>query len=249
MKRFLILCLMLIGSSLNIAQALVTDLSDKKIEIRYSFEGADLILFGAIGHDLFHDDFDVVIMVKGPKNAAKVRRKEKVLGIWMNTDAVTFPTAPGYYAVASTRPLAAIAAESVFGHYGVGFENINLKAESGDVSGDVMMSFKQALFSGKVGNGLYRQGIDEVTIVGEGLFRTDIHLPANVPVGAFAVEAFIIQKGVLKAHNKIAMSVGKEGFERAVYGFANERPFWYGIVAVFIALAAGWVAGMVGVKK
>lgn len=32
------------------AIALVTDLSNKRIEIRYSFDGADLILFGPLDH-------------------------------------------------------------------------------------------------------------------------------------------------------------------------------------------------------
>ena len=46
------------------AKALEIDLSDKRIEIRYSFKGADLILFGAVGHSELDEavgDFDIVV--------------------------------------------------------------------------------------------------------------------------------------------------------------------------------------------
>ena len=73
-------------------------------------------------------------------------------------------------------------------------------------------------------------------------------LPANVPVGAFRADAYIFQQGVMKAHDSLDLSVDKEGFERAAYTFAHQYPLLYGLTAVIIALAAGWVAGIAGKK-
>lgn len=251
--RSLVLFLSLLIGLAGSAQALVTDLSSRRIEIRYSFNGAELILFGAVGAtsiNTLRDEYDVVIVVRGPEEPAIVRRKERVGGIWVNSDAMRFPSAPGYYAVAASRSLEEIASPVAFASYGIGFKNLPLVADSGTGRGLTVPppEFRDALFRLRTGEGLYRQELDTVAIVDEGLFRTDVHLPANVPIGEFIVETFVFQKGSMKARHRINMHVDKEGFERAAYTFAHEWPFFYGLVAVFVALGAGWLAGIMGKK-
>jgi len=249
------LAILLMGAALFAASApaggLVTDLSNKRIEIRYSFEGAQLILFGAVGSsavDPVNDLFDVVVVVRGPEAETVVRRKDRVGGIWINNADLVFPAVPGYYAVAASRALADIAHPTVFASYGIGFDNLPLvaRSERGLLAPDP--KFKTALYRLRAGENLYRQEIDSVSLVAEGLFRTDVHLPANVPVGEFLVETFVFQEGSLKARNRIRLSVDKEGFERAAYDFAHQYPLLYGLIAVFVALGAGWMAGVLGKK-
>ena len=233
------------------AYALVTDLSNRRIEIRYSFNGADLILFGAIGSSAVNpvdDAFDVVIVVRGPEAETIVRQKEKVGIIWINNNELMFPSAPGYYAVAASRPLREIASKPVFESYGIGFDYLPLLARTSRGLRVPDKHFRDALFRLQSGQGLYRQEQDEVIHIGEGLFKTDIRLPANVPVGEFVVETFIFQNGAIKARNRIPLSVDKEGFERAAYDYAHNYPFWYGLTAVMVALSAGWLAGVLGKK-
>ncbi|TNE67202.1 MAG: hypothetical protein EP335_02400 [Alphaproteobacteria bacterium] len=247
MVRFAAFLLLAMGAFSGAAEALVTDLSNRRIEIRYSFAGADLILFGAVGTTPINaqdETYDVVIVVRGPEAPAVIRRKDRVGGIWVNNETAAFPSAPGYYAVASSRPLEEIAAPTVFAAYGIGFNNLPLVAAGprGLVAPDP--HFRSALFRLRSEEGLYRQEQDNVSLVSEGLFRTDVHLPANVPVGEFIVETFIFQDGSLKARNRINLTVDKEGFERAAYTFAHHYPFLYGITAVLVALCAGWLAGI-----
>lgn len=251
MRRLLTILAGMVLMVSGAAEALVTDLSNKRIEIRYSFDGADLILFGAIGSsavDPVNDEFDVVIVVRGPEAETIVRQKQKIGPIWVNAANLEFPAAPGYYAVAASRPLAEIASDAVFASYGIGFDHLPLSArtERGLATPDA--EFRAALFRLRASQDLYRQERDAVTHVGEGLFKTDIRLPANVPVGDFLVETFIFQDGRIKARNRITLAVDKEGFERAAYDFANHYPFWYGLTAVIVALAAGWLAGVLGKK-
>tara|TARA_R110002096_G_scaffold131485_3_gene281362 strand:- start:145 stop:903 length:759 start_codon:yes stop_codon:yes gene_type:complete len=232
-------------------QALVTDLSNTRIEIRYSFDGAQLILFGAVGSSTINpvtSEYDIVIVVRGPNAPTVVRRKDNVGGIWINNENLVFPSAPGYYAVAASRPLDEIASATVYEANGIGFSNLPLltKTARGLVAPDAV--FKEALFRLRSGDGLYRQEKDTVTKLAEGLFKTDIHLPANVPVGKFNVETFLFQKGSLKSRDRINLTVDKEGFERAAYDFAHGYPFLYGLTAVFVAIGAGWLAGVLGKK-
>lgn len=246
----IIVSLLLFSVSLPVG-GLVTDLSNKRIEIRYSFDGAQLILFGAVGSsavDPVNDAFDVVVVVRGPEAETVVRRKDNVSGIWINNANLYFPAAPGYYAVAASRPLDDIAHPTVFASYGIGFDNLPLVARSDRGLVDPDPKFRQALYRLRSGENLYRQEVDSVTLVAEGLFRTDVHLPANVPVGEFLVETFVFQQGSLKARNRIKLNVDKEGFERAAYDFAHGYPFLYGLTAVLVALGAGWLAGVLGKK-
>ncbi|MBL4639843.1 MAG: TIGR02186 family protein [Kordiimonadaceae bacterium] len=242
--------LMLSGFTMS-ANALVTDLSKPRIEIRYSFDGAQLILFGAVGAssiDLVNDFYDIVIVVRGPAAQTVVRRKDKVGGIWVNNDNTVFPTAPGYYAVAASRPLSDIATPTVYASYGIGFGNLPLltTSERGLVAPE--KSFRDALFRIRSAQGLFRQEQDSIVKLSEGLFKTDIHLPATVPDGDFSVETFLFQSGRLKSRDRISLNVSKEGFERAAYEFAHGFPFFYGLTAVIVAIAAGWFAGVVGKK-
>lgn len=250
MRRLCIfLCVLFVP--LSSAYALVTDLSNKRIEIRYSFDGAQLILFGAVGRSSVNpirDEFDIVVVVRGPESETVVRKKDKVGLIWINDDSIQFPSAPGYYAVAATRPLSEIATKAEFESYGIGFEYLPLVAQTPKGLASPPPAFRDALYRLRSGKGLYRQEQDTVTHVAEGLFRTDVHLPANVPVGEFVVETFLFSEGRLKGRNRIKLNVDKEGFERAAYNYAHDYPLWYGITAVIIALLAGWVAGVLGKK-
>eukprot|EP01035_Chromulina_nebulosa_P032994 gene32994-44142_t len=89
---------------------LVPDVSQRDIEIAYSFTGADLLLFGAIlypGGRLPDDDkpADIVVVIKGPSQPILLREKAKVAGIWVNAARLRYSSAPSFYAIASSRPV------------------------------------------------------------------------------------------------------------------------------------------------
>ncbi len=87
---------------------LVPDVSSRSIQIVYSFNGAQLLLFGAIlypGGRVPERPADVIVVLKGPVQPIVVRQKQKIAGIWTNADSNRFRSAPSYYAVASSRPI------------------------------------------------------------------------------------------------------------------------------------------------
>ena len=105
---------------LALAQAqprLVPDVSSRNVEIRYSFAGEELLLFGAIVYPNGRPPgpgTDVAVVLKGPPERIVLREKQKVAGIWMNVGRVRFRSAPSFYAVASSRPLAQLIDERLF---------------------------------------------------------------------------------------------------------------------------------------
>ncbi len=98
------------------SETLVTDLSQNEIEITSQFAGSELLLFGAIeryARDAIQSDeisvqgldYDIIVVVRSEPTDLIIRKKENKAGIWVNSENITVRGVPGYYAIASTRPL------------------------------------------------------------------------------------------------------------------------------------------------
>ena len=77
------------------------------------------------------------------------------------------------------------------------------------------------------------------------LFRTTVTFPANVPTGRYTVEVYLFRAGRLLSTATKPLTVRKAGIEASIFDFAHQHAAWYGIIAIVIALMAGWGAGMV----
>ena len=221
------------------AQQLVADLSSHLIAITTGFTGTEVVLFGAVD-----GPGDVAVVVQGPAGRVQVRRKERILGIWMNTRSVEFDDVPGYYSVATSRPLERLADPAVLAREEIGTANIVTTTVGTEPPGRVA-EFREALIRGKRSQGLYPQAPGPVTFLGERLFRTTIHFPANVPTGPYTVGVFLFRDGQVVSAQTTPLIVSKIGFSAEVYDFATRQSLAYGITALAVALAAGWTAGAV----
>lgn len=254
----ILLSLILLHPSTIAARAdqLVTDLSEHQISIRSNFTGTEILIFGAIEAEDPNDltrERDVVVVVSGPEGPVTVRRKDRVAGIWVNYDAVTFERVPAFYAVASTRPLPRIASMDTRAIEGIGLQQIGLGNAVGsgptgavrELSSTDRATFAAALLRTKERSGLYRTEPSGVAFLGRSLFRATIGIPANVPNGLYTAKVYLISDGVVTDAASTPLYVVKSGIERAIYGFAHEKPFLYGIFAVIFATFAGWAAALI----
>ena len=104
------------------------------MQIRYSFNGAQLLLFGAVvypGGRPPDRQVDIAVVLRGPVQPILVREKEKIAGIWMNADSNRFRSAPSFYAVASSRPIADLVDERTAAIYELGLHNLQLSPGGG----------------------------------------------------------------------------------------------------------------------
>lgn len=226
------------------ADSLATDLSDHEIGITSSFAGTSLLLFGTKGARWANDDLDVIVVVRGPETPMKVWRKQRIAGIWIKSEPVAFDNVPGYYAIASNRPLKFVASTEYLRKNNIGPQNLVLVSVE-DVAVGAAIELRRAIIQNRREAGLYFEIDDAVTFSGGGLFRTDIHFPANVPVGDYRILILLLQDGVEVDRTSKVLSVGKQGIERQLYSFAYDRPALYGIFAVVFAVAAGWAAAFI----
>ncbi|MFQ5346632.1 MAG: TIGR02186 family protein [Rhodothalassiaceae bacterium] len=248
-RGLLFACTLLLLCGRVTAQELVPDVSRRIVELSYDFTGTDLLLFGAIaGPDEAGGQIDVVVTLEGPAETVLVRRKTRVAGIWINTESARIVKAPGFYALAATRTPETIADPSFLEQAGLGLSHLDL-----DISGVATATERSAFRAGFLRNmealGLYRERADGVQIRERRLFRTEIRLPSNVPVGSFGAVIRLFVDGREVARRDLAIDVDKTGLERAIYLLARERPLLYGTAAVFIALLSGWIAGMIATRR
>jgi len=224
-------------------EELVTDLSHHQVSIQSNFTGAELLLFGAINVHT-NAKHDIVIVVRGPDSPAIVRQKEKVAGIWINYGARELTNVPGYYSVISTRVTSEIASQTVLEHYGIGLENLQLRSSDDDDAGP-LHDFIEATKRIRLENSLYSEDENGIQFLGTSLFRASIEMPANVPDGRYTARVYLFSNGKIMQTQTSTLFVNKVGFERLVFDFANKQPLTYGVIAVLIAIFAGWFASAI----
>ena len=217
---------------------LIADLSNHLIAITSDFTGADLLVFGAVD-----GDGDILVVVRGPRDQAVVRRKAPVFGIWLNTQSITFNNIPTYYAVASTRPLDQLDAEDVLRLHEIGVDNLRLQTDS-DPSPEELQEFRDALIALKQREGLYSFAPAHIDVVGGRLFRTTVAFPAGVQVGTYIADVFLVQDGVVVAAQSSPLVVSKVGFGAEVFDFAHDQSSIYGLFAVVAAAMAGFLGNL-----
>ena len=223
---------------------LVPDVSQRHVEIRYSFSGAELLLFGAIVYPNGRPPgpgTDVAVVLKGPLERIVVREKQKVAGIWMNVGRVRFRSAPAFYAVASSRPLARLIDERTAAIYELGLDNLQLSPGTG-VAPDELRRFEHGLLDLRLRHQLYAEYPRGVEISEGVLYRARIPIPARVPIGTYTAETFLIRDGRVIAGAAREIEIDKFGFERFIADAAERWSFAYGITAVALSLLLGWGA-------
>ena len=231
------------------AAQLAADLSRDTVAITTGFIGDNVIFFGAAdgpGH--------IVIVVEGPPKDTIVRRKSRVSGIWINRHSVTFANAPSFYAVAASGPLDKIVSPRSAQKFRIGAENLELlpiQTEKARVSEGEASRFREALIRNQRRAGLFRPIVAKVVLPASGvrLFRAEIFFPSNVPTGAYRVRFLLLQDGFVIQRFERKLLVSKAGLSARVFRFAHQNSIWYGIVAIILAVAAGWGASWAFSRK
>ena len=214
--------LLILGvTPLLMAQAepkLVPDISSRSIEIRYSFTGAQLLLFGAIiypGGRVPSKPADVVVVLKGPVEPILVREKQKIAGIWMNADSNRFRSAPSFYAVASSAPVRDLVDERTAAIYELGLQDLQLSPGGGALP-DKERRFEAGLLDLRKRQGLYAEHPHGVEISEGVLYRARISIPSQVPVGTYTAETFLVSNGKVIAAATREIECGHSGLVRVV---------------------------------
>ena len=219
---------------------LIVDLSLARVSITSAFQGESILMFG-----MFDPPGEIVVVVQGPAARETVMRKQRVLGLWLNTGRQSFDDVPAYYAIAASQPLQRLLAR------GAGGEILSLEDRLSTIKPATprdaaeLAKFRSGLVEVKRQEGLYPAAIGQVTVQAGRLFRVDLPFPSRLPEGIYEVKAYLLRDGKIVAAVSRPLPVGKVGFSAQLAGWsAHEGPL-YGLGAILMALFAGWIGGAI----
>ncbi|MCB1388982.1 MAG: TIGR02186 family protein [Rhodobacteraceae bacterium] len=235
------------------ASEIVGALSQNRVSLTASFSGSEILIFGAIRRDADEvtaeeaaeargdEDFDVVIVIEGPRQPVAVWRKDRRAGIWMNVDSVSLDSVPSFYAVATTGPLNQILTPETDAAFRISARQAIRAEQVGDGSPQSLL-FAEALLRIRERSSHYLALDRFVHLDRDILFRANVRLPANLTEGAYTTRMYLVQGGDVVSQFRTAIFVRKDGFERWLHELAYDQPLIYGFLALAIALVAGWGA-------
>jgi uncharacterized protein (TIGR02186 family) len=224
----------------DLTPELIVDLSRPRVSITSAFQGESLLMFG-----MFDPPGEIVVVVAGPPARETVLRKQRVLGLWLNTGRQAFDDVPAYYFIAASQPLQRLFAR------GAGGEILSLEDRMASVRSvgqrdhDDLIRFRLGLIEVKRREGLYPAGIGQVTIQAGRLFRVELPFPSRLPEGVYEIRTYLLREGRIVAAVSRPLPVGKVGFSAQLAGWADNEGPLYGLGAIVMALIAGWIGGAV----
>lgn len=238
------------------AYGLEADVSMRSIRVDVAFSGARLVVFGAVnrrpGAAPDPRTLDVVAVIEGARAHLTVRRKSHLFGLWLNTDAITFASAPRYYAVASTRPPAEFASKAVLAELGIGLDDVPILAPSAGATVEAQGKaddFRLAAM-GLGAKGHHFMHLDRaLSFVGTSLLRGEVDLPGTIPVGELDVRVYLFGGGAVLAQQVAHLKLEREGFENVVYTFAHQHAGLYGVATVVMSAGIGLFASFLAGRR
>ncbi len=225
-------------------EVIVSGMSQSRVSITADFDGSEILIYGAVKRDTPPPEggpLEVIITVEGPSTPVAVRRKGRVVGIWVNNASVHIDSAPSFYAVATTGPIDHILSDIDNLRFGITIERM-IRAIGISDEADKAGEFVLALLRVRTNEGRYRILEGKVELTEDTLFRTDIVLPANLTEGEYKVRLFLLRDKRVVASQEKVIGVRKEGLERFIFNMAQEQPLLYGLVSLVLAALAGWGA-------
>jgi uncharacterized protein (TIGR02186 family) len=219
---------------------LIVDLSRARVSITSAFHGESILMFG-----MFDPPGEIVVVVAGPSARETVLRKQRFLGLWLNTGRQSFDDVPAYYAIAASQPLQRLLAR------GAGGEILSLEDRLGTVRSvgerdhADLIRFRLGLVEVKRREGLYPAAIGQVMVQAGRLFRVELPFPSRLPEGVYEIRTYLLREGKIVAAVSRPLPVGKVGFSAQLAGWADHEGPLYGLGAVLMALIAGWIGGAV----
>ena len=226
------------------AASVVSTLSDDNVQITSSFTGERIVVFGAVrGAPEGDPDYQVAVVVQGPDQDVVVRRKERVLGIWVNRTTHEFSAVPSYYVMNLSENFGGSFDPAQLRQFRLGEASLPFVTDLANDS--AALRFATAVIDLKTAGNLYAERRGEVQFLAPNVFRTTFFLPSDVPTGQYRASVFLFQQGAFLAGQTQKLQVEKGGYSEQIARAADDQPLLYGLVCVTLAVFTGWAAGLV----
>jgi len=229
-------------------QKVVTAASKNLIEIGLSYSGDQVHFFGVNpvpGTDL------IIKLTAEKDEEIKFSVKGKVGPFWMTVKQYDVTGAPFMYKIHASKPIKEIVSPAVAQELELGYPAIRHKMKMhlsrGEAAPDDADKVFQGMLKIKERANLYNIVEDPARLqVAEGkLFKHYFRFPPAATEGRYQVESYCFSKGELVGYGKDIIEIKKVGLENWLTQTSQNKPIFFGILAVVIAVGAGLLVGVI----
>lgn len=224
---------------------LTTRINHDRVEIKLNYNGSTVSVKGDsdAGQDL-------VIKITGPDGEEKLKSKDKIGGLlWMNTEEHTFKDVPTLYFIRSTGELDNILNQQQLNADGIGYVAL---AETGSIEPQAQGKERTTLFSEffryKESRDLYDRsvgGIDTSANADGQHYETMFDWPYQAKPGTYDVTVYSVKDGRVTDTASGQVVVEETGIVKTLSDLATEKGGFYGLLAIGVALTAGFGVGII----
>jgi uncharacterized protein (TIGR02186 family) len=226
----------------------LTAASKNLIEIGLSYRGDQIHFFGINPVP----GADVVIKLTAEKEeVVKLSVKGKVGPFWMTVKQYEVTNSPFIYKIHTNKPLDQIISPETAKKFELGYEAVRGKMKMNLVRGEAAPEDEAVVWKGllkiKEQANLYNIVADPQRLeISEGkLFKHYFRFPPAATEGRYQVESFSFKNGELVGYGKDVIEIKKVGLESWLTQTSQNQPVFFGIMAVFIAVGAGLLVGVI----
>ncbi|MDD3021171.1 MAG: TIGR02186 family protein [Alphaproteobacteria bacterium] len=250
----LVLCGLYFGSSFAASQSgIMIDMAKENVDVTTGFSGSDIVVFG-VAQDENGKSIKspgIVVLLKGPQSNVVVRKKESVAGMWLNSDSIEFKNIPHFYDYAMSMSEKDIASAQTLIENGIGLNTLVFEPDDEDDVDDPeqFRQFQEALIRIWQRHGNFPLGGRKIKFIGDGLFRADFALPANIPTGMYQVEAFLFEGGKLVDKREKLLDVQQAGMSAFINHYAHTYSLLYAFFGIMMAVGMGIFSDSLSKKR
>ena len=240
--------------------------SPETVDVGLNFSGTDVTING-----MTPEGADVVLVVDGPVDSVKMRKKGKVTGLfWMTVEQAEVENMPAFHIVLGSEPIDHLLSREQQVRLGVDPESSNIleQAEAVDpddespLSEEKQTEFVTALRDKYIRDGRYTSWVcyhepeaaecDTAAPSGgmirpddDGHWETSISLPSDAPLGRYTVQAYYVRDGQEVGADSTTLTVEKVGIVDSLGTMAEDNAVVYAAMSLAIAIAIGLTIGFI----
>lgn len=229
-------------SGTRAADRLTSEITPNHIPVTIGYHGTSLTVKGRSDGDTH-----LLIKITNKSRHAELKYKAKVGGIvWMKKGKLTFKNLPDIYMLFGTKNPETLLTPAELKQYHIGYKSLIADAKVEDEQGkEAERKWLQDFISFKEHDGLYLIKNDAIQREQGGNFKLVIDWPFQAGPDKYTVETFAVREGRIIDRTTQHVEVERSGLIAALSGMAFEHPALYGIMAVIVAMVAGFSVGTI----
>lgn len=213
-------------------------LSPQQIEIGFFYDGAPVRVEGEA-----QEGSDVILVVRGSDTEETFNKKVRAGPIWISSGKVRIAGAPSLFLIYSKKPVGQILSAELVTEHQLAPDAIKHHMTidaGGDVVDEAVIADNYVTM--KVEADIYQvhSGDEEGPVVSGGSFSLDLAWPQTALPADYEVAAYECRDGDVVRISQGSLRLIKAGAPADIYAFAMESSRQYGLLAVLLAVMAGF---------